>query len=383
MSKYLPLITVLSACLTCLGADTIKSAPETPRNTAAALPGPQPTQRAASAFMVYPEGTAPELIGKKIAEELVARPKIGGHYAEACTTQGALEFSGLTGDTALQQALVTRYVPNLDSTVAQKVKSKAGHLVDNHAYAIVPLEMYIQTGNAAYLKPGMDLVNSQWKAPLLPNGLTQQTRWWIDDMYMVGALLNCAYRATQDPIHAERSGLFLSSYIAKLQQPGGLFFHGPTFPTYWGRGNGWVAVSTADALRIIPENSPYRAPLLAGYRKMMAALLSFQGANGLWHQVIDNPDSYAETSCTAMFTYAFIVGVKNGWLDQATYTPAAEKGWLGLVKHLNAKGKLSEICIGTGQSQDVTYYLTRPRATGDFHGQAPLLWCANALLRTP
>ena len=27
------------------------------------------------------------------------------------------------------------------------------------------------------------------------------------------------------------------------------------------------------------------------------------------------------------------------------------------------------------------YYLDRERRTGDFHGQAPVLWCASALLR--
>jgi hypothetical protein len=30
---------------------------------------------------------------------------------------------------------------------------------------------------------------------------------------------------------------------------------------------------------------------------------------------------------------------------------------------------------------DHQYYLDRKRLTGDLHGQAPLLWCATALLR--
>jgi unsaturated rhamnogalacturonyl hydrolase len=51
------------------------------------------------------------------------------------------------------------------------------------------------------------------------------------------------------------------------------------------------------------------------------------------------------------------------------------------MKHLDDKAELTDICIGTGQKTDIQYYLTRPRKAGDFHGQAPVLWCANALLR--
>ena len=343
----------------------------------------QPT--AAAPFMVYPEGTAPELIGKRLAENLISRPNMvykNGtiHYAEACAAQGALDFSGLTRDGELQKRLIARYASIITPEGDKKLVPSQFH-VDHSMFGIVPFEIFLQTGDAAYLTLGKRLVDDQWKEPLLENGLTRQTRWWIDDMYMVGALLTQAHRATKEPIYAERAGLFLNAYLDKLQQPNGLFFHGPDFHFFWGRGNGWVAVSLANALTVVPENSPHRARLMAGYQKMMAGLLANQGSDGLWRQLIDKPESWKETSCTAMFTYAFITGVKHGWLDPATYSPAAQKGWLGLVKHLDNQAELSDICVGTGQSKDIKYYLDRPRKTGDFHGQAPVLWCANALLR--
>ena len=65
---------------------------------------------------------------------------------------------------------------------------------------------------------------------------------------------------------------------------------------------------------------------------MMASLLKYQGADGLWRQLIDHPESWAETSSTGMFTVAMITGVKHGWLDQKTYAPAARKAWLALVR---------------------------------------------------
>jgi rhamnogalacturonyl hydrolase YesR len=82
-----------------------------------------------------------------------------------------------------------------------------------------------------------------------------------------------------------------------------------------------------------------------------------------------------------MFAYAMITGVKNGWLDKATYGPAARKAWIGLVSYLNDKGEMTNVCEGTNKKNDRQYYLDRKRHTGDLHGQAPVLWCAAALLQ--
>jgi rhamnogalacturonyl hydrolase YesR len=82
-----------------------------------------------------------------------------------------------------------------------------------------------------------------------------------------------------------------------------------------------------------------------------------------------------------MFTFAMITGVRNGWLNEKAFGPAARKGWLGLVGYLEPNGDLRNVCEGTNKENDLNFYLTRGRNTGDLHGQAPLLWCASALLR--
>jgi len=74
------------------------------------------------------------------------------------------------------------------------------------------------------------------------------------------------------------------------------------------------------------------------------------------------------------------VGVKRGWLPVAEYADCARRGWTALCAQLDADGNLREICVGTNQSKDKQFYLDRPRQAGDLHGQAPLLWCACALL---
>ena len=120
---------------------------------------------------------------------------------------------------------------------------------------------------------------------------------------------------------------------------------------------------------------------MEGYKKMMAALLKYQGADGMWRQLIDHPEAWPETSSTGMFTFAMITGVKNGWLDKRIYAPAARKGWLGLISYIEPNGDIRDVCEGTGKNNNLQYYLARKRNTGDLHGQAPILWSASAFLR--
>ena len=113
----------------------------------------------------------------------------------------------------------------------------------------------------------------------------------------------------------------------------------------------------------------------------METLLQYQAADGMWRQLVDDSTSWKETSSTGMFAYAMITGVKNGWLNRKGYEPAAYKAWTSLITYINADAEITNVCEGTGARNDRQYYLDRKKITGDFHGQAPILWCANALLR--
>ena len=225
------------------------------------------------------------------------------------------------------------------------------------------------------------LADRQWEQPT-PEGLSGETRFWIDDMYMITILQVQAYRATGEMVYLDRASLEMEAYLDKLQRPNGLFHHGPEFPFFWGRGNGWVAGGMTELLRFLPTDHPKRERIMGSYLEMMAALLRYQDADGMWHQLIDGPDSYKETSCTAMFSYAMITGAKRGWLPEEPYAQAARRGWLALTRYIDEDGNVDQVCIGTGQKNDRQHYLNRPRSKGDHHGQAPILWCAVAFLRT-
>jgi rhamnogalacturonyl hydrolase YesR len=198
-----------------------------------------------------------------------------------------------------------------------------------------------------------------------------------------------AWRVTGEAKYLDRTALTMAAYLDKLQQPNGLFFHAPDSPCHWARGNGWYAAGMTEVLSELPARHPQRQAIMAGYQKMMKSLLQFQSEEGRWRQLIDRPESWLESSGSAMFAYAMITGVKRGWLDVNTYEPAALKAWLALVANLDEQARIKDVCIGTGKAftavgsdpaRQIQFYLDRPRATGDFHGQAPILWTAAALL---
>jgi len=83
----------------------------------------------------------------------------------------------------------------------------------------------------------------------------------------------------------------------------------------------------AELLRSLPAGHPRRARIIVGHKKIMSSLLKYQGKDGMWRQLIDHPEAWRESSCTAIFTFAMITGVKNGWLDEKrTAAPRAKVG---------------------------------------------------------
>jgi unsaturated rhamnogalacturonyl hydrolase len=331
---------------------------------------------------------APASIGKLLAEELLSRPdfmryEVGEvralHYAEACAAYGALRVAGSLGDHDLVARLKDRY--DLEPSPVEgpgRIVNTANH-VDANVYGILPFELYILTGDEVCLRRGLALADGQWADPE-PNGMTSQTRYWIDDVYMIASLQVRAFEATGRSVYLERAALEVADYLERLQEPNGLFHHGPEAPFFWGRGNGWVAAGLAELISALPAANSHFNSISAGYAKMMRALKAHQCADGMWRQLVDREDAWKESSATAMFAYAMAVGAERGALPAEEYAPAVGKAWDALVEYITPGGRLRGICAGTGQSKDAAYYLERPRVDGDLHGQAAMLWLCGAML---
>ena len=346
----------------------------------------------------FPAGASPLEVGDLVARRFIEvphpnfgrpEPPVRISYPEVCAWYGALGFAKSKNDKSLLADLAKRFEPLF--TTEAKLVPLADH-VDHTVFAAVPLELYMQTSDVRYLNMGKPMADTQWAAPWGPRakpeswyyykkGMTWQTRMWIDDMFMITAAQAQAYRATGDRKYIDRAAREMVLYLDTLQKPNGLFYHAPDVPFYWGRGDGWMAAGMSELLRSLPADNPDRPRIMQGYKTMMASLLKYQDETGMWRQLIDDPASWPETSCTGMFTFAMITGVKEGWLDPKTYGPAARKAWLALVSYINPNGDIREVCQGTNKKNDRQYYLDRQRIVGDMHGQAPVLWCATALLR--
>lgn len=333
-------------------------------------------------FSNWPAGSTPQDVGKRVAEHFVTSPHQGSgtiFYGEVATWYGALTFAQLTHDDTLRGSLIHKFEPLMPGG-SEAARIPVRHHVDDSIFGVIPLEIGLQTKDPKYLAYGQSWAERQWENPQ-SDGLSAETRYWIDDMYMLTILELEAHRATGNAKYMDRAALEMVAYLDKLQQANGLFYHAPDVPFFWGRGDGWVAAGMAEMLRDLPANHPQRARIMKGYTAMMAALLKYQGKDGMWRQLIDHDEAWPESSSSAMFTFAMITGVKNGWLDANAYGPAARRAWIAVVGYVDQNNDVTSVCEGTNKQNDLNYYLQRKRRTGDFHGQAPVLWAASALLR--
>ena len=375
-----------------------------------------------SAAASYAEGLpTPAQTAKKIAEQFLSadpadyhpRGYKGGkayggkwqiHYATVSLWVNALECARLSQDSELEERLVKAFEPFLAERA--KVLDIERH-VDFSIVGAIPLEIACNAKDgklrAAMLELGLKYADRQWEEPKegckwgdkwydpIPlderldwweQGYSPETRLWIDDMYMITVLQSLAYRATGDYKYIERAGREMCLYLDRLQREDGLFNHAPGAPFAWGRGNGWMAAGMALNLKYLKKDDPSRAKILAGYNKMMATLLLTQRASGLWGQIVDDAESWDETSCSAMFAYALQEGLNQGLLKQFSIDipNKIRAAYSALVAKMDEYGNIADVCAGTGWRNDRNHYMKRPRVNGDPHGQAPMLWLCGAMM---
>jgi unsaturated rhamnogalacturonyl hydrolase len=201
----------------------------------------------------------------------------------------------------------------------------------------------------------------------------------IDDLYMVVPYLLRMHALTSERRYLDQAvsqtlnyqrylwnpkdGLYYVLWVERTKAPGA---------HYWARGNGWFALSTVEMLGYLPADHPVRPRLLEMLRAQVAGLVKRQTPAGLWRQVLDRDDSWEEASASAMFTYTVARAVNQGWIE-AGFAPAAHRGWKGLRSKLDSQLLIHDVCPGTGMSEDVRYFLDRPRRIGELHAVGPFL----------
>ena len=194
----------------------------------------------------------------------------------------------------------------------------------------------------------------------------------VEDMFFTAAVLGRAFKLTGDDAYLNILTRFLLD--AGVQQEDGLFWHDRRTPFYWGRGNGFAALSYAEALTYLPDSHPDRAAVLAIHRRHLQALRGYQHRSGMWRQVVNGPGSYPEMTVTCMVGYALARGLRRGWLDAGHRDPLL-RAWQGVASRIDDHGGLVDVCTGTGVQQSRRDYLDRPAIFGpDERGGALSIW---------
>ena len=371
---------------------------------------------------VYYESTSPlGIIDSETGEEITDFTKLNknarvseGFSSEWSYTHGvvlsAFEYiDDVTGDPAFF-ANNTRFYDYVIETLPyfQKNREKFGDEASNgwgripnfHALddcgsiSAAMITTYLKDKNDDYLElinlTADYISNKQFR---LENGTLARHRpqyqsLWADDLYMsVPFLANMGVLSGDNKYFDDAVKQILQMadrlYIPQKE----LFDHGwnvtsgdydPRF--YWGRANGWTVMAMAELLSILPEDYQGRDEVMHLFRSMIRSLAGLQDGTGFWHNMLDKTDTYLETSCTAMFTFAVAKGINEGWISHV-YGPVALTGWNAIQTRVLENGAVDGTCEGTTFAHDNTYYYHRGKSIYATHGYGPVLYAGAEMIR--
>ena len=188
---------------------------------------------------------------------------------------------------------------------------------------------------------------------------------WADDLYMSVPFLVRYSQFTGDQKYLDDAANQFFGFKKRLFMPEEKimshvydFKYDSKTNVPWGRGNGWVVFSMTELLEVLPEDHPKRNDLIEFLNTLCEGYLALQDDEGMWHQVLNDHESYPETSCTSMFIYAFSRGIRFGWLKSPEkYVKAIYKAWKGISKtSVDSNGNVYGVCRGSEFSFIADYY---------------------------
>lgn len=211
---------------------------------------------------------------------------------------------------------------------------------------------------------------------------------WADDAYMATSFLTRMGKYSGEVRYFDEAARQLILMDAYLWDPAKeLYYHcyydseNRNGVAYWGRANGWIMISLVDLIEAMPANHPNRAELLTIVKKQIVGASRWQNGNGMWNQLLDKSDSYDESSVTAMFVYGVAKAINNGWID-SSYRNIARAGWRALKNNeITPDGRFTNVCVGTGISEDLPFYFNRPVGDNEKHGLGLIIHTAVEIMK--
>ncbi|MDQ8199703.1 glycoside hydrolase family 88 protein [Pelagicoccus enzymogenes] len=256
------------------------------------------------------------------------------------------------------------------------------------------IKTYLKNGNKDYLpiiKNTADYISHKQlrlEDGTLARHRPQYVSIWADDIYMSVPFLANMGKLTGDTSYYDDAIRQILQMAERLYVPEKeIFDHGwsitsgdydPRF--FWGRANGWTIMSMVEVLEVVPEGHPGRDEVMHFYRSMVRSLAGLQSGSGFWHNMLDKTDTYLETSCTAMFTFAIAKGINEGWINHV-YGPVALTGWNAVNTRILENGAVDGTCEATTFAHDNTYYYNRGASIHATHGYGPTLYAGAEMIR--
>jgi unsaturated rhamnogalacturonyl hydrolase len=175
---------------------------------------------------------------------------------------------------------------------------------------------------------------------------------WVDTVYMTVPLLVLAGRVDE----ADRQ---LAGHARRLRDPQtGLYAHiwdedvgALSRAVPWASGNGWVAAALARALHLMAEHGVedrgFADRAAAAARELVDACLTHRRADGLFHDVLDDPTTFAEVNAGQMLAYTTLTGVADGWLPER-YAEVGRDLLAVARAHVHPSGVVEDVCGAPG-----------------------------------
>lgn len=165
--------------------------------------------------------------------------------------------------------------------------------------------------------------------------------WWVDGLYMVMPVMTKLYNVTGNEMYLEKLHTYLQ-YADSIMydSESKLYFRDAKYvypkhksangkKDFWARGDGWIFAGYAKIIQDLPKSAKHRDEYISRFKDMAKALAETQQKEGYWTRSILDPEHAPgpETSGTAFFTYGFMWGINNGFLDKKEYLPVVQKSW--------------------------------------------------------
>lgn len=186
-------------------------------------------------------------------------------------------------------------------------------------------------------------------APRTPDGIlhhnTPAPELWIDSVYMAPPFL----AAAGYPVEAVQQLKGLKRYLWHPEKQ--LFSHiwhdgNKTFTRedFWGVGNGWAAAGMMRVIAALPPSmNEERQWLVESLRQVIDGCLTYRREDGLFHNVVDQPQTFVETNLAQMLTYSIYRGLQFGILD-ASYQSHADVMRAAAHQQVDTYGFVQSVC---------------------------------------